>query len=152
MSCNCCPPTLLSSGDEYQPYISTTKLAHKCLLDGKTTKFFKNPIVDTNSTNNPGPLVEMPMEILQRTLKYLDIETLVNVRRCSQYCRLAVTSILEWQEVSDIAPEALRAILATRVGSYIPLLQLHYVLTNSECEFCHENSDLGDPAHNRNPE
>ncbi|KAF7955093.1 uncharacterized protein EAE97_000352 [Botrytis byssoidea] len=78
----------------------------------------------------------MPMEILQRSLKYLDIETLVNIRRCSQYCRLAVDDTLEWQEISENAPEALRAILCTGVGSHILLLQLHHALTNPKCVFC----------------
>ncbi|TGO14875.1 hypothetical protein BTUL_0047g00370 [Botrytis tulipae] len=84
----------------------------------------------------------MPMEILQRTLKYLDIETLVNIRRCSQYCRLAVDKTLEWQEISENAPEALRAILSTGVGSHVLLLQLHHALTNPKCELCKRISYL----------
>ncbi|ESZ95305.1 hypothetical protein SBOR_4302 [Sclerotinia borealis F-4128] len=81
------------------------------------------------------------MEIFQHTLLYLDIETLVNVRRCSQHCRLAVTSTLEWKEVIENAPDALRAILSTEMGSHITLLKLHQALTNPECEFCVENSN-----------
>ncbi|KAJ8064811.1 hypothetical protein OCU04_007120 [Sclerotinia nivalis] len=140
MSCACCYPAS-PSDDRYEPFISTKQLAQRCLLDDRTRKSFTYSMVHTESANNTSHLVKIPIELFQRTLKYLDVETLVNVRRCSQYCRLAISSILEWQEVSNNAPEALRAILSTGIGSNILLLQLHYALTNPECEFCPENSE-----------
>lgn len=140
-NCPCCDPT--SSIEQYQPFISPHQLSRICVLDDKTAirKSFKCPMIQAESANNISRLINLPMEVFQRTLIYLDIQSLVNLRRSSQYCRLAVSSLLEWQEVSDNAPEALRAILVTGMGSHILLLQLHYALTNPECEFCPENSD-----------
>ncbi|KAF7957815.1 hypothetical protein EAE96_003385 [Botrytis aclada] len=135
MPCTCCSRDPAPSEEKYVPFISSQELGEKCPLDSKTTKSFKLPMIRPESASNIS-LLELPMEIFQRTLKYLDIETLVNIRRCSQYCRLAVNTTLEWQEIIENAPEALRAILSTGVGSNILLLQLHHALTNPECEFC----------------
>ncbi|KAF5879378.1 putative f-box domain-containing protein [Botrytis fragariae] len=139
MPCTCCSRDPAPSGEKYEPFISIKELGEKCPLDSKTTQSFKFPMVRPESAINISLLVKMPIEIFQRTLKYLDIETLVNIRRCSQYCRLAVEATLEWQEISENAPEALRAILSTGVGSHVLLLQLHHALTNPECEFCVED-------------
>ncbi|TGO22774.1 hypothetical protein BPAE_0155g00120 [Botrytis paeoniae] len=139
MPCTCCSRDPAPSGEKYELLISSQELGEKCPLDSKTTKSFKFPMVRPESAINISLLVKMPMEIFQRTLKYLDIETLVNIRRCSQYCRMAVGTTLEWQEISENAPEALRAILSTGVGSHVLLLQLHHALTNPECEFCVED-------------
>ncbi|KAM0309785.1 hypothetical protein ACHAO8_008702 [Botrytis cinerea] len=141
MPCTCCSGAPAPSEEKYEPFISSQELAGKCPLDSKTTKSFKYPMVSPESARNISRLVKMPMEIFQRTLKYLDIESLVNIRRSSQYCRIAVDTTLEWQEISESVPEALRAILSTGVGSHILLLQLHHALTNPECEFCVENFD-----------
>ncbi|KAB8300136.1 hypothetical protein EYC80_000366 [Monilinia laxa] len=144
------PPTQPS--EEYQPFISTIQLARKCPLDGKTNKYFTYSMLDANNVDNPGPLVKIPREVFERILKNLDIKSLSIVRRCSQYCREAVTSILEWQEISQHAPEALRAILSTGIGANILLIRLYHALTNPECEFCHENSEIVDPACGYDPE
>ncbi|TGO89655.1 hypothetical protein BPOR_0099g00100 [Botrytis porri] len=139
MPCTCCSRVPAPSEERYEPFISCRELGEKCPIDSKTTKSFKYPIIRPESASSISLLIKMPMEIIQRTLKYLDIETLVNIRRCSQYCRLAVDTTLEWQEISENAPEALRAILCTGVGSNVLLLQLHHALTNPECEFCVED-------------
>ncbi|QSZ35041.1 hypothetical protein DSL72_007904 [Monilinia vaccinii-corymbosi] len=129
-----------------QPFISDFQLSLKCPLDDKSPKSFTYFKIDANNFNNPGPFIKMQRDIFQRILKSLDIESLFNVRLCSQYCREAVSSILEWREISDHVPDVLRVIIYTGVGSNIPLLQLHHALTHAECEFCPENSEVVDPS------
>ncbi|KAI9651279.1 hypothetical protein NHQ30_001317 [Ciborinia camelliae] len=142
MPCSCCNPP--SSPEEYEPFISIQQLERRCKLDNKTPKSFKHPMVESKSANNTSPLVKLPMEIFQRILKYVDVKILFKIRRCSQYCQLGVDSTLEWKEVSENAPEALRAILSTDAD--ITLIRLHDALTNPECEFCPENLDEGNPV------
>ncbi|KAH8589734.1 hypothetical protein B0O99DRAFT_692294 [Bisporella sp. PMI_857] len=126
----------------FDPFIDLGTLIEKCRLDNGT-KLFKNPMIGPNSKGwGACRLQALPNECYQACLQYLDIGTLTVMRRVSQFSRLAVSSIYQYREIYEHAPQALRACLSTGIASHIPLLGLHNALTTMECYYCQKEDPL----------
>lgn len=114
----------------YDYFIDQSLLATRLCLDNGP-KAFKNSM-----TNSESRLENLPVELYQGCLQYLDIETLTGMRRVSQRTRHAIDNLHQYKELYENAPQALRACLATEVAPYIPLLRLHDSLISMECYYC----------------
>lgn len=133
--CSCLSCADLTTRSD-KPFISSTTLANHCPLDGRS-RSFKVPRIEPNS---PGRhecgLQSLPVEIYHACLQHLDLATIISLRAVSQYTRECISSLHQYQELYEHAPQALRAVLATGIAASIPLLRLHHALTTRECYYC----------------
>lgn len=138
MSCSCCFPDEV---EEKDIFLSPSLLARRCRLDHCLGIRFA---ISPNSGFSPAqsPLLNLPVECFHSILQYLDINSLVTVRRTSQDCRAAVDRLLPWKDIVQHAPQALRAVLALEIGASTLLLQLHTALTTAGCSYCDDEYAL----------
>lgn len=135
MPCACCDGRVHVS-DAFDPFIDTWNLFQKCRLDNSLSKF-KLPTIGPDSSGwELCRLQALPAECYQQCLQYLDLGALTIMRRVSQFTRLAISSLPQYRELFENAPQALRACLVSGVASHIPLLRLHHALTSMECHYC----------------
>lgn len=132
-SCSCCVDLMARSD---KPFISSTTLTSHCPLDS-CSRSFKLPGIEPHSAGwNQCGLQSLPVEIYHACLQHLDLATIISLRIVSQYTRECISSLRQYQELYEYAPQALRAVLATGVAANIPLLRLHHALTSMECYYC----------------
>ncbi|KAM3069587.1 hypothetical protein ACMFMG_005688 [Clarireedia jacksonii] len=132
MSCSCCFPAEV---EEKEIFLPPSLLARRCHLDHfLRTRFAMSP----NSSSSPtgSSLLNLPLECFHNIIQYLDITSLMTVRRTSQDCRAAVDRLLPWKDLVQHAPQALRAVIALEIATTTLLLQLHTALTTASCFYC----------------
>ncbi|KAG9242298.1 hypothetical protein BJ878DRAFT_482151 [Calycina marina] len=135
MPCACCHGREHVS-EAFDPFINQWSLYGKCKMDNHLSRFrmaMEAPISDGWEDSR---LQSLPAECFQQCLSYLDLGSLMTMRRVSQFTRMTVSSIPEYREILENSPQILRACLVTRVANHIPFLRLHHALTNMECYYC----------------
>jgi len=135
MSCNCCSAGFHTS-DGIDPFIDPSTLARKCPLDNKKHTFKSPPLHPSSSPK--GKLQALPTEIYQQCLQYLDIKSLTDMRRVSQFTRSTIDGMHQYKELYEHAPQALRAVLSMGVSANTELFRLRESLTDMECYYCKE--------------
>jgi len=120
----------------YDPFINRNILTRKIPLDNGPKKFVSPMIGPESQGWGNCRLQSLPAEIYHACLQYLDIAALTGMRRVSQFTRLTIDSLHQYQELYEHAPQALRACLGMGVAAHIPLLRLYDALTSLECQYC----------------
>ncbi|KAK0105437.1 hypothetical protein ONS95_004195 [Cadophora gregata] len=132
MVCSCCNLT----APRFEPFIDPSSLQLLCPLDNEK-KDFKLAVGTSREGNTMQSMLEhLPIEIYHNCLQYLDLGSIITVRRLSQTTRSAVDSLLQYKELYEHAPNILRACLKTGIAPHIPLVRLHHALTTLECHYC----------------
>ncbi|KAH6675093.1 hypothetical protein B0J14DRAFT_450488, partial [Halenospora varia] len=136
MSCSCCLAPSVELDRPRQPYIDAALLVERCPLDNKRKSFASPRINPGSPTWNASRLQSLPIELYQTCLQHLDVQSLTNMRRVSQYTRFAIDGIYQYGEIYKHTPQAVRACLSTEVACHVPLRRLHDALTSLECYYC----------------
>ncbi|PVH73384.1 hypothetical protein DL98DRAFT_519951 [Cadophora sp. DSE1049] len=132
MVCSCCDLTT----PQFEPFIDPSSLQLLCPLDNEKRKFRLTVGTPRDGNAMQSTLQSLPIELYHNCLQYLDLQSITTIRRVSQTTRSAVNSLLQYKELYEHAPHALRACLRTGIAPHIPLLRLHNALTTMECHYC----------------
>lgn len=88
------------------------------------------------STVELGVLGEVPPELWSMILLDLDMQTLTKFRSVSRYTRRIVDALPEYQAIFTGTPYVLRAVISTRIGSWISCRTLYTALCDPACVCC----------------
>ena len=83
-----------------------------------------------------GQLDSLPLEIIQKILRLLDIHTLTLMQSLNHRSKLLVESLPEHREIVTHVPNALRALLSIELAPRFTLLQLCRELRAQKCFIC----------------
>ncbi|KAI6082224.1 hypothetical protein F4821DRAFT_218265 [Hypoxylon rubiginosum] len=91
-----------------------------------------------NSNSGLGSLDRLPLELLRNILLQLDMSSLFKFRQTNLPSRQTVDFLMEHRMVVSHGLNLFCALLRTRLGSRIPLLDFHRVLCTKTCAVCGE--------------
>lgn len=85
-----------------------------------------------------GNLDALPLELLHSILSMLDLQTLLNFTQTCLRGTAIVVSLVEFRDLVQHAPQAMRALASTKLLHYHPVHTLHAAMLSEECSSCGE--------------
>jgi hypothetical protein len=86
--------------------------------------------------SNVGSLKTLPLEVVQLILNLLDLQCLTDFRAVSWSARALVDSVPKYNALIQHCPDALRALLSTRMAVYFSASQIFEALCTQDCAGC----------------
>ncbi|PQE17070.1 F-box domain-containing protein [Rutstroemia sp. NJR-2017a BBW] len=96
------------------------------------------------SCSNVGTLEVLPLELIQAILNLLDLQCLTDLRAVNWRARVLVDSVPEYNALIQHFPDALRALLSTRMAGHFSAPQIFEALCTRDCIGCGQFGPLLD--------
>lgn len=116
--------------------IDVDELRRRCPLDQSSASGRASCSNDRALTQSLSQLDRLPLETMQQILEDLDLQTLTNFRLVNQRAMSVIDSIPRYRDIITHIPDALRAMLSTKLARHFKLIHLYSELCSPDCFLC----------------